>query len=71
MLAVATVTTGGARGDTNCDDVIDIIDELEDFMLDKGGGAGATKLEREEATSEEPEIIHIISMFSKSSNHIS
>lgn len=45
---VATVTTGGARGDTKCDEVAtgEAGDTMEDRMVDRGGGAGATNPER-------------------------
>lgn len=49
----ATVTTGGARGETKCDDVAtgDAGDAIEARMLDSGGGAGATKPVRDATES--------------------
>lgn len=49
----ATVTTGGARGETKCDDVAtgDAGEATEVRMLDSGGGAGATNPVRDATES--------------------
>lgn len=49
----ATVTTGGARGDTKCDEVAagEAGDTMEVRMVDRGGGAGATNPDRETTVS--------------------
>lgn len=49
----AMVTTDGARGDTNWPEVVagDAGDPTEVLMVDSGGGAGATKPERETTVS--------------------
>lgn len=49
----ATVTTDGARGGTKCPEVAagEAGDPIEVRMVDSGGGAGATKPERETMVS--------------------
>lgn len=52
-LFVATVTTGGARGETNCVELAagDAGDATELRIVESGGGAGATNPERDTTVS--------------------
>lgn len=53
----ATVTTGGARGDTNCAEVAEVAgagdagEAADARMVDSGGGAGVTKPARDTTLS--------------------
>lgn len=62
VIFVANVTTEGARGDTNC--VVTIEEAVEvpdDRIVDKGGGAGATKARDDVASVLVPVIRKITS----------